>query len=256
MILYFSGTGNSRAVATLLGQLLKEPVSFILDQNPRERRFTGKYLIIVFPIYSWGIAPVLLDYIRGFSPEFIREVWEVPVYAVCTCGDDTGMAMEMMVKALDYSGLRLRGSWSVQMPNNYVLLPGFDVDAVNVEEDKLERFPARVRHIAEVIARGEGETDVTLGSFPRLKTRIVYPLFKKWGIAPSRWQATDACVGCGKCERSCTTGNIRIDKASGHPVWGSNCVSCLACYHICPVNAVQYGRATKGKGQYWCKVKL
>ena len=35
------------------------------------------------------------------------------------------------------------------------------------------------------------------------------------------------------------------------PVWGTDCTSCLACYHICPQNAVQYGSVTGKKGQYF-----
>lgn len=35
------------------------------------------------------------------------------------------------------------------------------------------------------------------------------------------------------------------------PVWGKNCTACLACYHVCPQHAVQYGKKTKGKGHYF-----
>jgi len=35
------------------------------------------------------------------------------------------------------------------------------------------------------------------------------------------------------------------------PVWGMDCTSCLACYHVCPQHAVQYGKRTKDKGQYF-----
>ena len=34
------------------------------------------------------------------------------------------------------------------------------------------------------------------------------------------------------------------------PQWGNNCTQCLGCYHICPLHAVQYGKATRAKGQY------
>lgn len=255
MIIYFSGTGNTHAVASLLGELTGEKVEFMLDFDPRQSRFNGKRLIFLFPVYSWGVAPIILDYVRRLPKEFIRDLADVPVYAVCTCGDDTGLAMEMFEKALEDVGLRLRGSWSVQMPNNYVLLPGFDVDSDDVEIRKLDKFPERVMHISEVINLGKEETDVTIGSFPKFKSRIIYPLFKKWGIFPSRWYAKDSCIGCGRCERACVVSNITMDKENNRPVWGNSCVSCLACYHVCPVNAVQYGRSTRGKGQYWCKVK-
>lgn len=39
-------------------------------------------------------------------------------------------------------------------------------------------------------------------------------------------------------------------KVTDRPVWGDNCTQCLACYHICPVHAVEYGKVTAKKGQY------
>ena len=41
--------------------------------------------------------------------------------------------------------------YSVIMPNNYILLPGFDVDSKEVERQKLEDAPAAVAAIAAAI---------------------------------------------------------------------------------------------------------
>ena len=57
------------------------------------------------------------------------------------------------------------------------------------------------------------------------------------------------CIGCGKCRDACPAGNIALD-CSSRPVWGPNCLSCTACYHICPRKAIAYGNITKSKGQY------
>ena len=42
----------------------------------------------------------------------------------------------------------------------------------------------------------------------------------------------------------------RGDDRGGGLCGGMDCTSCLACYHVCPKHAVQYGRRTKRKGQY------
>jgi NAD-dependent dihydropyrimidine dehydrogenase PreA subunit len=34
------------------------------------------------------------------------------------------------------------------------------------------------------------------------------------------------------------------------PVWGKECTQCLACIHRCPVQAIEYGKATIGKRRY------
>ena len=42
-----------------------------------------------------------------------------------------------------------------------------------------------------------------------------------------------------------------ISMKDGKLVWTTDqCVMCLGCYHRCPVNAINYGNATIGKGQY------
>ncbi|SUY47595.1 4Fe-4S ferredoxin [Clostridium putrefaciens] len=32
--------------------------------------------------------------------------------------------------------------------------------------------------------------------------------------------------------------------------WGEDCTECLACLHLCPVQAIQYGKGTESKGRY------
>lgn len=58
------------------------------------------------------------------------------VYFVCTCGDDCGYTDRIMRSILARRGIAVTGGFSVQMPNNYVLMPGFDVDSKEVETEK------------------------------------------------------------------------------------------------------------------------
>lgn len=257
-IYYFSGTGNSRYVAHMLGKELGVRVRHITDPmlpDVNEERESGisseqNSVGLVFPVYSWGVPPLVLDFIDRLSALDALHNAGMSLWAVMTCGDETAMAPEMLCKRASRRGLRILGIWSVIMPNNYVFLPGFNVDPKPVEIMKLHAAPNRIRHIAELVKRKEWTFDVTRGSWPRLKTRLIYPLFKRLGIFPRKWKSDSACIGCGRCEAVCPMGNILLK--SGHPVWGDNCVSCVACYHICPVRAIDYGNLTKGKGQYFC----
>lgn len=250
MIFYFSGNGNTRHAAESLAAIINESCVAITDVNVENVSFQGKSLGIIFPVYSWGVPPVITDFIAGLNEKFISDVnsLNAPVWSVCTCGDETGMAHKMMHKILRKQSLDMKGIWSIIMPNTYVILPGFDVDSKELENDKLKKAQVRINEIGERIKACEWETDVTVGSVPHLKTFLVYPLFKRYGINPRKWHYTDSCVKCGICADKCPVGNIAL--VNGSPVWGNNCVSCLACYNYCPVNAVQYGNATKSKRQY------
>lgn len=251
MIFYFSGTGNSGYVAKELGRHLDEKVVKITDLSPECACFEGSSLGFVFPVYSWGVPPLMNSYVLSLSETFIEAAGKYPVWMVCVCGDETALAPEMLKNVLGRRGLKLSGGWSVIMPNNYVILPGFNVDSKDVEKDKLEKAPDTVSRIAQRISSGNWEENYTRGSMQRIKSKMIYPLFKKWGIFPSKWHSTGSCIGCGKCEKACPVGNVKM--SGNKPVWSSDCVSCLACYHICPKHAVQYGKATQHKGQYFFK---
>ncbi|MDE6329812.1 MAG: EFR1 family ferrodoxin [Muribaculaceae bacterium] len=252
MILYFSATGNSRSAAWRLGRLLGEDTMSIFDVAPQQVEMTGTTLGFVFPIYSWGVPPIVTEYVRRLNRKFVEAAILHSVWIVATCGDDVAMAPEMMKAALNEAGLCLTGGWSLQMPNTYVLLPGFDVDSDELALHKLIASESRLADIAGRIYNKRWEESYVRGSWPRLKSAVVFPLFKKFGIFPSRWHADDSCVGCGRCAAACQIGNIAMKRVDGrrHPSWGANCISCLACYHVCPYHAVQYGKITRRKGQY------
>lgn len=253
-IYYFSGTGNSRYLAHMLGKELGVRVRHITDPmlpDVNEERESGisseqNSVGLVFPVYSWGVPPLVIDFLKILLERGVRMIW-----AVMSCGDETAMAPEMLIRNAEKYGIEVKGIWSVIMPNNYVILPGFGIDSKEVENKKLQEAPNRIKDIASHILNENWKIDVVRGSVPVLKTLMVYPLFKRWGIFPKKWKSGEKCIGCGKCAAICTMKNITI--IEGKPQWGQNCVSCLGCFHICPTRAIDYGSLTKGKSQYYFK---
>lgn len=252
MILYFSGTGNTAYVARSLENLLGERAFALNECNPEELHFEGKYLIFSFPVYSWGVPVPVIRFVKGLGKEFTKAIGSsgIPVLMVCTCGDDVGLTPEMFDSVLKGSGLELSGAWSVIMPNNYVLFPGFGIDSPKVEKMKLDDSHQRIREVAARIGRNNFAFDVTRGRWPRFKSGVINPLFNKYGMNTRKWSVSQECVRCGKCVKVCPVNNIRM--VSGLPKWGPDCVSCAACFHYCPTNAISYGKITSGKGQYTC----
>jgi len=241
MIACFSGTGNSLIVARLLAGRLGDSITGIAAGS--QIAPGGERVIWVFPVYSWGLPPIVDDFIAAQ-----RHLAGRSHYCVLTCGDDTGRADRRWRRAMHRAGADdLRGCWSVQMPNTYVLLPGFDVDSPATAAAKTAAAPARVDTIARHIAAGSCDTDVVAGSLPGLKSYVIYPFFRRHMMSPRPFRATAACTGCGRCARGCPLANITM--TDGTPHWGDRCTLCLRCYHGCPSRAVAYGRATARKGQ-------
>lgn len=253
MIYYFSGTHNSRYVAQRLASLIRQNVLFIPKTDAERQRVLDldKSIGFVFPVYAWGVPPIVLDFIDRLPTSYFDMIRQLqrPIWAVVTCGDDTGNALEMLKRALAKKGVELTAAWSVIMPNVYVLLPGFGVDPANVESRKLQDAVGRLTYIGECIRRQRWEIDITKGSLPWLKTATVYPLFRHFGVNPKKWHYTEGCTGCGRCARECPVGNITM--RDGRPVWGRDCTSCCACYHCCPTHSANYGKITLTQGQFF-----
>lgn len=256
MIIVFSGTGNSFHVADLLYaslgyEQIKLQGDILLESEPKiEIKDKSEPLIWVFPTYSWGVPPVVRNFIKKVR---IIGGEDVVNHLVTTCGDDVGNLPLQWKKILKAKNLKGGGIWTVQMPNTYVLMKGFDVDSPEIERKKLEKCPERVSHIASKIKAGSNETDVLGGSWRWIKTSVIYPWFVRNAMSPKPFHADSRCISCGLCEQECPTRNIVLkpeNDVSARPIWGGNCALCLRCYHNCPANAICYGKATKGKGHY------
>ena len=247
MIFYFSATGNSEWVAQKLALATGDrTISIAHAITHGESRYAlapGERIGWVFPVHSWGVPPLVAEFMSivrfdGYDDNYC--------FVTVTCGDDAGLTTEMCQKAL--RGITVHAAFSVQMPNIYIMLPGFDTDPKHIEQQKLDAAPNRVSHIAEQIMKQAKVIDVVKGTLPWLKTKMVYPLFKRFGRNSHPYYANEACVSCGLCTKACPVGNISM--SNGLPVWGDHCQMCLSCIHHCPTRAIQYLCCTHKKGRY------
>lgn len=257
MIIFFSGTGNTRYIAEKIAVILKEDTieltgDLIANSKGSELVLSGNRIIWAFPTYSWGIPPIVVDFIERVN---IVGAETVPHYMVTSCGDDIGQTDKQWRKVIRKRGWNDLSVYSVKMPNTYVCMKGFDVDNIEIEEQKVFNAEARISYVAESInVECASITDVVRGGMSWLKSAVVYPYFKRFCMSPKPFHVTNACVACGKCAKLCPLGNIHMSEEY-RPFWNNKCAMCLRCYHACPTHAVAYGRSTENKGQFnrWLK---
>ena len=251
MIFYFSGTGNSHWVAKQIGLAFNDQIISIADELNTTNgllRYTLKEnerVFFVFPVHSWGPAVLVKRFISRLS--FDNYAGQA-IYAICTCGDNCGYTDRMLKKALSKRGLLLTKTYSIQMPNNYILMKGFGVDDKDTETSKLTAAPKLLDEIITDIRTDQHKTFYITGSKPFLKSYIIHPLFCSFVVGKNKFYATDACTSCGLCAKLCPTKTIVMQ--NGHPTWKDTCIQCTACIHHCPVRAIEYGNITQNQGRY------
>ena len=250
MILYFSGTGNSRYCAQMFAEKLGEP-AVDMGELLRQKK-TGTFRsetpwIFVSPTYAWQLPHVLEQWIRRSHFIGSRDA-----YFVMTCGDDIGAAGEKLKKLCRYMGFTYRGVLETVMPENYVAM--FPVP----EKEEADLIVAAARPVLEQgmawIREGKSFPEKTLHLPDRVKSGPINGLFYAFGVKAKPFFATDDCTGCGRCEALCPLGNISMEegKAVRRPVWGKRCTHCMACICGCPSGAIEYGKRSKGKPRYRC----
>lgn len=250
MIIWYSGCGNSRFVADSLAEKLGEKKMLFIPDAARQGTAPefgqDEILGIVFPVYSWSVPRLVSKFLRTFKfkgkPSYI--------YVACTCGDQTGYTLKHLKKDLSKNGLELDAFFSFRMPETYINLPGFELDTPENATLKIEQTRIQIDETVRLIkSRTRGNFDKLEGSSAFLKSEILKPLFYGLLITDRKFNVSDDCNGCGLCSRSCPLLNITME--NGRPRWNGNCTNCMSCYHRCPTNAVNFGKATLGKGQYF-----
>lgn len=241
MIYYFSGTGNSKFAATRLAEILQDECVDITKIDSPIRG--GESIGIIFPVYAWGLPKAVETFILNNMQAFSESSY---TYAVMTCGDDMGYADTILNSLI---GGRLSAAFSLQMPNTYVCLPGFDVDSDSVADRKVESAILQLPKIAEHIKLKEKKTNVVRGAMPWIKSYVLRPLFNTFLVTDRYFKTNSECVKCQRCIRECPLHNIKMND-SGDIEWKhDNCTGCLRCYHLCPHKAIHFGAFTKNKGQ-------
>ena len=252
MILWYSGCGNSRFVADTLSRELNDSNMVFIPEAARrnmELEFgPDETLGIVFPVYSWSVPKLISEFLRTArikgNPSYI--------FAAVTCGDETGLTEKHLKKDLAKQGLTLNAFFSFQMPETYVNLPGFKLDTPENAERKINATRDNLQHAVTLIKeRAKGNFDKLKGGSSFLKSNILKPLFYGLLITDRKFRVSDSCIGCGICAKNCPLQNITIE--NDRPKWNGHCTNCMSCYHRCPKNAINFGKGTLGKGQYYFK---
>lgn len=244
MVIYFSGTGNSRYAAERIAELTGDTA---YDAAGRIREKAGDDLADTRPFVF--VAPVYVSAPPLEWMEFLKRSrfgGNKNAYFVMTCAGGMGASPAYCRRLAEEAGLNYMGTAPVILPQNYIAF----FKTKSPEENRTILSAARpvIENLAQLISRGEPFRDPGMKKWEVVSTAMVLKPYYKWFITAKKFRVEDSCVGCGKCERVCPLGNITME--GKRPRWGSRCTHCMACINQCPKDAVEYGKATAGKIRY------
>lgn len=254
MLFYFSGTGNSQWVATQLAKHFSDNLIAIGKYEHKEAPITPKFEVqpnekigFVFPVHSWGMPPIVARFIDHLQ---LRSYNNQLIYCIMTCGDECSYTDRQFLKIIQNKGLSCHHVYSIQMPNSYICMKGFDVDRKDIEEQKKKQAKMDLPLIIKAIEQDRPIDFYIKGKhFSFIKSKAIYPMFAKHALTDKPFTVSDQCTSCGTCVKVCPVDNIKL--IDGKPVWLGDCTQCLACIHHCPTKAIEYGKATQNKGRYF-----
>lgn len=247
MILYFTGTGNSRHIARLISKEIDDEIMSInelIKSGSNNEIKSDKPFVFIAPTYAWRIPMVVEKFIKNIKLSGNRKV-----YFILTCGADTGDATSFLKDISKEKGLEFMGLRALVMPDNYIVMYSTPSDEEN--ERRIKNVEEEVNKIVKYIVSGRKFEENKTTIIDRMKSNSINKMFYKIYVSAKGFHTTDKCISCGKCEGLCPLNNIIL--VDGKPKWGENCTHCMACICGCPTYAIEYKNKTKNRRRYYLK---
>ncbi len=246
MILYFTGTGNSRYIAEKIAAVMGDELVCMNDRikkNDTASIYAEHRVVFVTPTYGWRIPRIVEKWIRETEFSGTHKVW-----FVMSCGGEIGNAAKYIRQLCNDKHFIYMGTAEIIMPENYIAM--FDVPEPEEAKAIIHRAGPDIENTAKMITDEQMLPGTQVGFIDRVKSGIVNTVFYPTCIKADAFLADDKCVGCGKCAELCPLNNIRLEGRK--PIWGKNCTHCMACISCCPAQAIEYGKKSVGKPRYHC----
>ena len=226
MVLYFTGTGNSRYAASIISNICGDELVSInsIMRQRIEDPYIAKYsfesdkpFVVVCPTHCWNVPKAVQDFLKDS-----RFIGSTKLYFFLTCGSSTGAASLLAQQLCADIGMTFMGLSSVVMPENYIAMfktPPYD-EALGIIRSSV----SKIESCARLINMGKAICDMNQG---KLWLSKINPIFYRLFVKDKAFRTTEDCNECGLCEKICPVVNINIDDR-GLPRWKGNCIHCMA----------------------------
>lgn len=243
---YFSGTGNSYRVASIIEKKLVEAGYKVEVFRVRKDMAppAGIYSmhVFAFPVYATDVPDVMARYMKNMRPGGGAKASIVAVYGDISPKANPlhhgyeGAALVHAAGILKKKGYEIYLTDAVGYPANvtFVLNPPSDKD-----QEAIRKISDRKTAVIAERVAGLKHSIKPISLFNHVWTRAFGALYANFG-APflgKMYVADSSCSSCGKCVRSCPARAIAL--VNKRPRWNWKCMGCQRCINSCPESAIQ-----------------
>lgn len=249
VIFYFTGTGNSLAVARKIAKQLGDTKLLSIRHDQQELdASTYERVGFVFPVYYY-MMPI-------FAENFIKKMVlskNQYIFGIATYGSTRGLALVGLRDLLEERGYMLKGEFSVIMPGNNIVGHGALPDKIN--NYILKRAEKTVYRISESIQQKNESEPVGPRAFERFYLSFesgrknIHDSRMGFKSQDKHFNINQNCNGCRVCEKVCPVNNISMT-VDGRPVWNNSCEQCMACIQWCSKRSINYMNKTQNRKSY------
>ncbi len=234
-IFYFTGTGNSLAVARDIANELEDAelvsIPAVIGRNIEAN---APVIGIVFPVYMWGMPQMVVEFVKKLEIGANQHI-----FAVTTCAGLPGEALVQLQKMLQNKGTDLHAGFAVKEAPNTIQKDNIFIKiAMLIERNtKISQSgKTRLLEIVGAIKNKEKREPETSSKLLNKYGNFVYRMAISRINTMGQFWADENCSMCLNCQRICPSNNIEM--MDNKPHWNQNCEFCQACIQWCPKGAV------------------
>ncbi len=244
IILYFSGTGNSKYIARLFARKMgcachsiEESIDFVslIEEN--------ETIAFCYPIYGSCVPKIM----RKFATQYHDKLVGKKIIIFCTQYLFSGDGARIFTANLPPNHQVIYAEHFF-MPNN---IGNFCLLTL-AKDKKIRKYLAKAdRKMTKVCQNIKNGILIKRGFNPvsHALALLQRPMFRRgeYRIA-QRIQTSIACNGCGLCASICPTNNLAME--NGKVIFHKDCTLCYRCVNACPQKAITVFVRGKVKRQY------
>jgi ferredoxin len=243
LMLYFSGTGNSKYIAERFAQAMNGACHSIEEAIDFDGLFASHDTLgFCYPIYCSRVPRILRDFVIQHQASVLTK----KLIIFCTQMGFSGDGARAFTDIIPIKTSQVIYAEHFTMPNNVPNLWVTPLASEKTVQKYISKAHKKIEKIAEDIKNGVVKRrGFNIGSrILGLPQGLMFPAIER--KYKSGVRIGEGCTGCGVCVKICPMDNFAVD--NGKVIGKGNCTLCYRCTNACPsmcVTVMTHARVSK-----------